>query len=166
VRLGFDSRRGLGIFLFATASRTALGPTQPPIRWVLGILSPGIKRPGREADHLSPTSAEVKNTWSYTSTPQYVFMIWLLVKHRVNFTFIITWISVYADKSSSSISRTTQYITAFVNGVWLPNRLVQVPPPPKVSVLHLILHGGSSACTAVIFSVIHSLYWLFRKKEA
>jgi hypothetical protein len=30
--LGFDSWRGLGIFLFTTASRTALGPTQPPIQ--------------------------------------------------------------------------------------------------------------------------------------
>jgi hypothetical protein len=30
--LGFDSRRGLGIFLFTTVSRTALGPTQPPIQ--------------------------------------------------------------------------------------------------------------------------------------
>jgi hypothetical protein len=30
--LRFDSRRGLGIFLFTTASRTALEPTQPPIQ--------------------------------------------------------------------------------------------------------------------------------------
>jgi len=30
--LGFDSRRELGIFLFTTASRTALGPNLPPIR--------------------------------------------------------------------------------------------------------------------------------------
>jgi hypothetical protein len=29
--LGFDSRQGLGIFLFTTASRTALEPNQPPI---------------------------------------------------------------------------------------------------------------------------------------
>jgi len=29
----FDSRQGLGIFLFITASRSALGPTQPPIYW-------------------------------------------------------------------------------------------------------------------------------------
>jgi hypothetical protein len=29
--VGFDSRQELGIFLFTTASRTALGPTHPPI---------------------------------------------------------------------------------------------------------------------------------------
>jgi hypothetical protein len=58
--LGFDSPRGLGIFLFSTASKTALGPTQPPIQWVGGALTLGVKRPGREADHPPPSSAEVK----------------------------------------------------------------------------------------------------------
>jgi hypothetical protein len=66
--LAFDSRRELGIFLFATVSRTALGPTQP-IPWVLGALSLGVRRLGREADHSPPPSAEVKNAWNYTSTP-------------------------------------------------------------------------------------------------
>jgi hypothetical protein len=28
--------------------------------WVLGLLFPGVKWPGREADHSPPTSAEVK----------------------------------------------------------------------------------------------------------
>jgi hypothetical protein len=78
--LGFDSRRRLGIFLFTTASRTALGPIQPPIQWVSGALSLGVKRPGREADHSPPSSAEVKNAWSYTSTTQYAFMAWCSVK--------------------------------------------------------------------------------------
>jgi hypothetical protein len=45
--------------LLTTASRTALGPTQPPIQWVLGALSL-VKRPGREADHSLASSAEVK----------------------------------------------------------------------------------------------------------
>jgi hypothetical protein len=51
---------GLGIFLFTTASRTALGPTQPPIQWVPRGLSLGVKRPVRDADHSPPPSVEVK----------------------------------------------------------------------------------------------------------
>jgi hypothetical protein len=34
-----------------------------------GSFPGGVKRPGREADHSPPSSAEVKNAWSYTSTP-------------------------------------------------------------------------------------------------
>jgi hypothetical protein len=67
----------------------ALESTQPPIQWVPGVLSLGLKRPGHEADHSPPSSAEVKNAWRYTSAPQYVFMAWCLVKHKNTFTFII-----------------------------------------------------------------------------
>jgi hypothetical protein len=59
--LGFESRKGLGIFFFTTASRKAVGPTQPPIQWVPGALSLGIKRLGRETDHLPLSSAEIKD---------------------------------------------------------------------------------------------------------
>jgi hypothetical protein len=47
---------------------------------------PGVKRPGREADHSPPTSTEVKTMWIYTSTSPYAFMTQCLVKHRDNFT--------------------------------------------------------------------------------
>jgi hypothetical protein len=67
--LSFVSRQGLGFFLFTIESRTVLGPTQPPIQWAPGALSLGVKLPGREADHSPSSSAEVKNAWSYTSTP-------------------------------------------------------------------------------------------------
>jgi hypothetical protein len=53
-------RRRLGIFLFTTASRQALGPTQPPIQCISGTLSLGVKLRGREADHSPPPSAEIK----------------------------------------------------------------------------------------------------------
>jgi hypothetical protein len=48
------------MFLFTTASRTALGPTQPAVQWVSGALYLGVKRPKREADHSPPSSAEFK----------------------------------------------------------------------------------------------------------
>jgi len=50
----------LGIFLFTTAFRPALGPTQTPIQRVPGALSLGVKRPGSEADHSPASSARVK----------------------------------------------------------------------------------------------------------
>jgi hypothetical protein len=39
-----------------------------PIQWVPGAVSPGVKRPGREANHSPPTGAEVKKMLIYTST--------------------------------------------------------------------------------------------------
>jgi hypothetical protein len=77
--------RGAGNFLFTT--RTALGPTQPPIQRVPGAVSLGVKWPEREADHLPTSSAEVKNAWSYNSTPKYAFTVWCLVQHRDKSTF-------------------------------------------------------------------------------
>jgi hypothetical protein len=41
----------------------------------------GVKRPDHEADHSPPLSAEVKNAWSYISSPTYVFMAWFLINH-------------------------------------------------------------------------------------
>jgi hypothetical protein len=43
--------------------------SSPNIQWVPGVLSLGVKRPGREADHTSPSISEVKNVWMYASTP-------------------------------------------------------------------------------------------------
>jgi hypothetical protein len=75
----------VGFVFLATSSGPALGLTQPPIQWILKALKPGGgggERPGREADRLTPSSAEVKNAWSYTSTSQYVFMTWWFIKHE------------------------------------------------------------------------------------
>jgi hypothetical protein len=56
-------------FLFSKSSKPALRSTQPPIQWVPGALSPGVKQAGYEVDHSPPISAEVKKMWIYTSTP-------------------------------------------------------------------------------------------------
>jgi hypothetical protein len=77
---GSSPGRGWEFFLFTTVSRPALGSTQPPIQWVLGALSLGVKLPGRETDHSPPSSAQIKNGWSYTSPPQCASMVWCSVK--------------------------------------------------------------------------------------
>jgi hypothetical protein len=61
-------------FLLSMSSRLAVWSTQPPIQWVPGLFPQGGKRPGREADHSLPASAEVKKIWMYTSTPLYTFI--------------------------------------------------------------------------------------------
>jgi hypothetical protein len=76
----YDFRRKLGIFLFTTASRTALASTQPPIQWVRGALSLGVRRPGREARHSPPSSAGQRMSRNIPPLPQYAFMEWWSVK--------------------------------------------------------------------------------------
>jgi hypothetical protein len=51
-----------------------------------GVLSAGVKRSGREANHSSPYSDEVKNEWSCTSTTPYVFLAWCVFKYWHSFT--------------------------------------------------------------------------------
>jgi hypothetical protein len=62
--------------LCSSETRQALGSTQPPIQWVPGAFPPWAKRPGREADHSPPASAEVK---VYTSIPIYAFIAQCLI---------------------------------------------------------------------------------------
>jgi hypothetical protein len=54
--MGYGSNPSRGkSFLFSTMSRPALGSIQHSIQWL-----PGLKRPEREADNSSPSSAKVK----------------------------------------------------------------------------------------------------------
>jgi hypothetical protein len=62
--------KGNFVLARSDASRPALGPTQPPIQWVPGVLSPGVKR-GRGMmltthPHLVP---RLRMSKSYTSSP-------------------------------------------------------------------------------------------------
>jgi hypothetical protein len=67
--VGVSSTGRVKNFLLCTSSRPALGYIQPPIQWTPRAFSPGVKRPGCEADHSPSASAEVKKMWIYTSTP-------------------------------------------------------------------------------------------------
>jgi len=83
-RPGFNSQQSWEFF-------SPLRSDQPSIQLVPGgAPSLGVKRPVRKADHSPPSSAEVKNTRSYTSSTAYSLMVWCLVKHR-DFTFTLTF---------------------------------------------------------------------------
>jgi hypothetical protein len=64
--VGIQVPVGVRIFTYV---QTSSGVTQPPIERV-----PGVKRPGREADHSTSASAEVRKIWIYTTTPPNAFM--------------------------------------------------------------------------------------------
>jgi hypothetical protein len=87
-RSGFDSGQEQGLFLFATASRLALGPTQTRIQWIPGALSPEVTGLGHEVDHSPPSSAE-RMRGAIPPRPN-VFMARCLVKHWDRFTFAST----------------------------------------------------------------------------
>jgi hypothetical protein len=46
-----------------------------------GVLSPAVKRPGRESDLSPPASAEVKKIGIYTFTPPHAFMEQCLISY-------------------------------------------------------------------------------------
>jgi hypothetical protein len=50
-------------------------PTETPIQWIPKALFLGMKCMGHKADHSLLSNVEVKNAWSYTSTPPYAFIV-------------------------------------------------------------------------------------------
>jgi hypothetical protein len=85
--LGFDPGEGWEFFSSAPRPERLWDPPSLLSNGYQGLFPCG--QSGRDVKltthlHLVPRS---KNEWSYTSTPQYVFMEWCLVKHRDNFTF-------------------------------------------------------------------------------
>jgi hypothetical protein len=127
---GFRARfpAGMGIFLFTTASRTPLRPTQPPIQWIPVPLSQVIKRPGREADHSTLSSA--KDMWSYTSTPNKP--LWpgtQLKKHR---DFIFAFYYLLSRATFGLTEPSIQWVRGgevFSPGVKRPGREANHSPP-------------------------------------
>jgi len=75
---------------------------------------PGIKRPGREADHSLPSSAYIKNAWSYASTPQYAFMAWCSFKAQRN---LLIGTAMLCPKKSTRGSYSEEQLLAAVSAM-------------------------------------------------
>jgi hypothetical protein len=65
-RPGFNFRKGQRFFSSLPHPDLLWGPPSLPSNGYRGFFPLG-KAAGREADHSPPSSAEVKNAWSYTS---------------------------------------------------------------------------------------------------
>jgi len=89
-------------------SRPALGPTQ--IEMVPGAFSPGIKRPGGEADHSPLPSAEIKSARSYTSTSPYVFMAKCRKRDSLEWSTVITFSVSLSKVSTANLYSSLQQI--------------------------------------------------------
>jgi hypothetical protein len=130
-------------FLFSTVFKPVLVSTQPPIKWVLGAISPAVKRSGHEANHSSPSRSEAKNAWSYVFTLQYDFMVLCLAKPR---DFILpeelfVWQDVICSHCCkwcvhSSVWQVSKYICCRLDFIATRLRMRGAPPPLPVQ-----LHG-------------------------
>jgi hypothetical protein len=65
----------------------------------LGLFPWRVKLSGREADHSPPSSAEVKNAWICTSTPQFAFVVWCSVKESTGTTLPYLFIGSLSARS-------------------------------------------------------------------
>jgi hypothetical protein len=109
-----------------------------PVHYSIGTGSPppwGVKWPGGEVNHSSPSSAEVKNEWSYTPVPP----MWLHGVGRKSLPFvpvtcILNWASLnpvlvddrfrllYPDNFRQDSERTIRDWTR-----WLTERVLDLP---------------------------------------
>jgi hypothetical protein len=70
------------------------------------------ERSGNEADHAPPCSVDVKNAWSHTSAPPYVFMMWCFIKHIIHL-----YNQLSTGRSLNYYNKKTSHYTVDINSV-------------------------------------------------
>ena len=97
---GWNPGRSKKMSLFSKSPDRLWGPPSLLSNWYRCYF-PGVKRPRRDVDHAPPSSTEVKNEWSYTSTPPTC----LHDAHRGTFTFTCTILKPNSYYSLCTINR-------------------------------------------------------------
>jgi len=115
-----------------------------PIQWVQGILSPGVKRPGPEADRPPHSSAEVRNAWRSSFTPNTSSWRGASLAHDFSFAF--------------TFCNTTPYPVSRILILW-PNMGVKWLVPHSVlglnksssEVIHCLVSFSQRNCRDITF---------------
>jgi hypothetical protein len=89
--------RGKRFYLFFKVYGMALGSTQPPVQWIPRNVFLGVKQPGHETDHSSPSRAKVKNEHSYISVTIYTFMACRRITLPLSLTENVSWNDVKVE---------------------------------------------------------------------
>jgi hypothetical protein len=55
-------------FLLSKTIKPSPGYSQPPMEWILVVLSPGLNQPLRDTDHKLSSKTKAKSYWSCAST--------------------------------------------------------------------------------------------------
>jgi hypothetical protein len=97
-----------------------------------------------------PPNAELKKAWSYTFTPQYIFMAYCVIKHRNNssVTYLRSWAplekppTVQPPKNLPAFYGTRRFITVFTRALhWFLSwaRSTQSTPSHPISLSYILL---------------------------
>jgi hypothetical protein len=127
---------------FLCSVQTGSGSTQPPIQWILGAISPGIKSPGHDVDQSPP-----QELCSYTSNPSYVFMALCLD----NFTFRPVAASSLAAEPSGFVAEGVTPTVELASGVMVCTQgEYSVPSGPATNVDESIWSKDAQTSQAVL----------------
>ena len=69
-----------------------MGPTQPPTECVLRSHSPGVKQPGNEVDHSSPSNVKLRMSAAILYSPLHALMVCMGKTSFLNFIVVIAFI--------------------------------------------------------------------------
>jgi hypothetical protein len=121
--------------VYSTVHRPALGPTQPPILWVLGALSAGVKWQGCEGGHSPPSNAELKNSGAipplpHTSSWQFKGILLILLLEKASLQRKHPNFGKSIHPTFKSVQRRLCYLLVWGRALqWA--RAAGKPPPPR-----------------------------------
>jgi hypothetical protein len=150
---------GQRIFLLAPASRPALEPTQPPIQWVLGVLSLGVKH-GRGVTltthpHLVPRS-RMSRSYNPPPTPPWHVVGQLTLPH-------IESLAIFVFKCHNILSLIMKFIRFNFKFQRVCERIILILQSYHVFVKEALNIYVSCVCGEVLVWYLSNLF--FKEKQ-